>query len=120
MGGYQRMEFLKSYIQYVGVLEADKIQGYWQIWEEESDELSLVLGFRLESTSRKAQSVEKGEDEDPFAIAAKGRVLAQGPENTRDMVESWNLASSELWYFLKATQRRRKSERLEILGSVAF
>jgi len=115
------MEYLKSYIQSAGALsDAQKIQGFWQIWEEESEGLSLMLGFQVELALRKSQSVEKGDEEDPIALAAKERVLTQGPEGGRDMVESWNLAYTELWYFLKTTQRRRKSERLEVLGSAAF
>jgi hypothetical protein len=120
IGGYQRMEYLKSYIQSAGALsDAIKIHGFWQIWEEESEGLSLMLGFQV-LAPRKSQNVEKAAQEDPIAFAAKERVLTQGPESGRDMVESWNLAYTELWYFLKTIQRRRKSEWLEVSGSAAF
>jgi len=115
------MEYLKSYIQSAGALsDARKIHGFWQIWEEESEGLSLMLGFQVELAPRKSQNVEKAAQEDPIAFAAKERVLTQGPESGRDMVESWNLAYAELWYFLKTIQRRRKSEWLEVLGSAAL
>jgi hypothetical protein len=114
------MEYLKGYSQSVGLLSESNKQGFWQIWEEDaSDELSFVLGFKVDVDPAKAPD-EQGADTNSPLLAAKDLVISQAPDTNRDMVESWNLASSELWYFLRAMQRRRRSERAELLRGIAF
>ena len=56
----------------------------------------------------------------PYRLLREDQVLSHSTENSRDMVESWNLAWTELWYFIRALQRRRKSEQLDVLGSFGF
>lgn len=122
MGGYQRMELLQDYVASETAILSDKKKtpGLWQTWEEMGwDGLPIVLGFQLDDALL-FRTIEKVDEVDAVALAAKDRVLSQGTENGRDMVESWNLAYTELWYFIRAWQRQRKSERLDLQGSFAF
>jgi len=92
--------------------------GIWQTWEElDFDGLESTLGFLCDVDLR----VEKDDfthanDISSVIVTVKDRVLSSGLESTRDMVESWNLAWTELWYFIRAMQRRRKSEQLNSLS----
>ena len=116
------MDYLKTYINSVPGVSPDvkRPHGIWQIWEEnETHGVSLALGFQLDANAN-SPNIEKADESDEIVLAAKTRVLAQGPDRSKDMVESWNLASTELWYYIRATQRHRKSERLDLLGSVAY
>jgi len=125
-GGYQRLQTLTDFInsQATIVFGGKMPSGLWQTWEELDPEgLESALGFQIETLS------ESAVEEDPPTVTAtsiaimakaKERVLSQAPESGRDMVESWNLAWTELWYFLRTLQRHRKSEHLDIVGSFSF
>lgn len=118
MGGFQRMQCLLEYVNpHARVTGKAKIPGgYWQIWEEPDwDGLGLALGFRVAITEEAT-----GQDEEnlKFAvISAKERVLLQSTESGRDVVEAWNLAWTELWYYIRALQRRQRSYQLDLRGT---
>lgn len=120
-GGYQRLQLLEDFIDSPSIFQADaKInRGIWQIWEEaEMDGIQSVLGFLVDMKGSSGDEVARGV-EDSSILTAKERVLLQGPESSRDVVESWNLAWTELWYFIRALRERRKAE-LRIIEGLSF
>ena len=92
--------------------------GIWQTWEElDFDGLESTLGFRCDVNIRAEKDDLSHANELSSVIGTvKDRVLSSGLESTRDMVESWNLAWTELWYFIRVMHRRRKSEQLNSLS----
>jgi hypothetical protein len=120
-GGYQRIETLKKFVDSERVItfEAKVPSGMWQTWEElHLDGLESTLGFHVDMVVEDKK--EMAADLNSVAYLAKARVLLQTPESRRDMVESWNLAWTELWYFIRALQRRRRSEQLDLVGGFGF
>jgi hypothetical protein len=120
-GGYQRLQLLEEFIDSPSIFRADaKInRGIWQIWEEaEMDGVQSVLGFLVDMKASSGDEAAR-DVEDSSVLIAKERVLLQGPESNRDVVESWNLAWTELWYFIRALRVRRKAE-LRIIEGVSF
>ena len=119
-GGYQRMLYLENIIsQSLVKLQAEMPGGYWQIWEESDWEgLETAIGFRV--------GLNPGDEEvkgrynevlSSAVISAKERVLLQTTESSRDVTESWNLAWTEIWYYIRALQRRQRSEQLDLKGN---
>jgi hypothetical protein len=124
-GGYQRIQTLKEFINSdSAIVFSGKLpSGIWQTWEElDLEGLESMLGFQIETLSEPNEKDSNSVTSDANAALAKPkeRVLAQASESGRDMVESWNLAWTELWYYLRALQRHRKSEHLDIVGSFSF
>lgn len=122
-GGYQRTQILKDFVRSESnaVSEAKEPSGFWCVWEEvDLEGLSLVLGFHAGDLDIKSQNSNSRADSSAVTLIAKEHVVSQNPDNMRDVVESWNLAWSELWYFVRASQWRRKSEQLDLMGSFNF
>jgi hypothetical protein len=124
-GGYQRIQTLKEFINSdSAIVFSGKLpSGIWQTWEElDLEGLESMLGFQIQTLSEpnEKDSNSVTSDANPGLAKTKERVLAQAAESGRDMVESWNLAWTELWYYLRALQRHRKSEHLDIVGSFSF
>lgn len=123
-GGYQRIQMLKDIVDVdrAAVTDTRFPGSTWQTWEEFDPEgLQFTLGFKLDASDlEKDNKSSPAADMDSVAFSAKTRVLSQNIENTRDIVESWNLAWTELWYYIRASQRHRKSERLDIFSSLGF
>lgn len=123
-GGYQRIQTLKEFVKRDSaiVFDAKIPSGIWQIWEEfDLEGLESTLGFHFDVAVRDEED-ESSRAHDLSSVTAivKDRVLSQSSESTRDMIESWNLAWAELWYFIRALQQHRKSEQLDLLGSFGF
>lgn len=122
-GGFQRTQIVKEYVETDSTTMFDsKIPaGIWQTWEElDLDGLESTLGFEVEVVEDKKHETSRAPDSSSIPFNAKDRVLSQSSERSRDMVESWNLAWTELWYFIRALQRRRKSEQLDLVGRFSF
>ena len=125
-GGYQRIQMLKDCINTESsiVFGGNLPSGLWQTWEElDLEAFESTLGFQVETLSETPIETDpRSVTTIPNALMAKAkeRVLSQAPETRRDMVESWNLAWTELWYYLRALQRHRKSEHLDMVGSFSF
>src|SRR5271170_636079 len=124
-GGYQRIQTLKEFINSESaIVFGGKLpSGIWQTWEElDLEVLESTLGFQIETIPETSERDSKAVTSDSKAVMAKAKelVLSQASESGRDMVESWNLAWTELWYYLRALQRHRKSEHLHIVGSFSF
>jgi hypothetical protein len=119
-GGYQRLQLLEDFVNSRSIFRSNgKInKGLWQIWEEtNSDGFDSALGFLIDIKAPKGDdAVQDVEEPRSLVLAAKERVLVQTPESSRDVVESWNLAWTELWYFIRALQVHRKAERRVIEG----
>src|SRR5277367_1078528 len=124
-GGYQRIQILKEFINSESaiVLGGKLPSGIWQTWEElDLGGLDSALGFQIETLPEINERNSNSVTSESMAVMAKTkeRVLSQASESGRDMVESWNLAWTELWYHLRALQRHRKSDHLDIVGSFSF
>lgn len=118
MGGFQRMQYLLDYVEpHSRVTRKAKIPGgYWQTWEEPDwNGLGLALGFRVAITEEATRQEE--ETSKTAVISAKERVLLQSIESSRDVVEAWSLAWTELWYYIRALQRRQRSDQLDLRGT---
>ena len=125
-GGYQRIQTLKEFIHSDSavVFDGKLPRGVWQTWEEfDLEGIESTLGFQIATLAETLnQKDSKSVMTDSKAVIANAQesILSQASETERDMVESWNLAWTELWYYLRALQRHRKSERLDIVGSFSF
>ena len=123
-GGLERIQALKSFSESdLGIMfNAQVPSGFWQTWEEANfSGLQFSLGFKMRQDSLfVVEKNAESERVDTVLLNAKQHVQAEGSDNGRDMVESWNLAWSEFWYFLRALQRRRASEQLDLVGSYGF
>jgi hypothetical protein len=123
-GGVERIQALKTFAQSDSaiIFTAQVPSGFWQIWEENDfSGLPFSLGFKLKHDSSSGNDKIIGTDSlDTVLGTAKQHVQSEGLDNDRDMVESWNLAWSEFWYFIRALQRRRASEQLDLVGSFGF
>jgi hypothetical protein len=122
-GGFQRIQTLKKFVEAEATIAFDSNipHGIWQTWEEvDLEGLESSLGFHVEGSPYDNERVSRGPDSSSIPFTARSHVLSQSTENSRDMVESWNLAWTELWYFIRALRRRRKSEQLDVLGSFGF
>ena len=121
-GGYQRIQMLKDFIRSdsSAVSDLKEPSGFWQIWEEiDLGGLPSILGFTVDINKINLAS-KSSADSNSVALTAREHVLSPAPDSMRDMVESWNLAWSELWYFVRAGQWHRISEQLDMMGSFAF
>lgn len=119
-GGFQRIQTLKKFVEADATIafDSDIRGGIWQIWEEvDLEELQSSLGFQVEASN---EGASRGHDSGSIPFTTIDHVLSHSTENGRDMVESWNLAWTELWYFIRALQKRRKSEHLDMIGSFGF
>ena len=122
-GGYQRIQTLKDFVRSESnaVSDAKEPGGFWCVWEEvDLEGLSLVLGFDAGDLDIKSQNSNSRVDSSSVTSIVKEHILSQNPDNMRDVVEAWNLAWSELWYFVRASQWRRRSEQLDLMGSFNF
>jgi len=123
-GGLERIQALKTFSQSDSaiVFNAQVPSGFWQIWEEtDFSGLPFSLGFKLKQDSSSGNAkIADADSLDSVLATAKQHVQSEGSDNSRDMVESWNLAWSEFWYFIRALQRRRTSEQLDLVGSFGF
>lgn len=114
------MQYLEDIISQSQVKKHSKTPGgYWQVWEDSDWEgLGSALGFRV--GIKPADGELKGQDGEVLSsavVSAKERVLLQTTESSRDLTESWNLAWAELWYYIRAWQRRQRSEQLDLRGN---
>lgn len=120
MGGYQRMHYLEDIISQSQVYtHSQTAGGYWQTWEE-SDWVGVEAAIGFQVGIQPAGGEVKGQDDDIMntaVISAKERVLSQTTESIRDVSESWNLAWTELWYYVRALQRRQRTELLDLRGN---
>jgi hypothetical protein len=99
-GAYQRTQRLKDVI-------SSPVHGVWQIWEDfNPSSLSWTLGFQLEE-SKWSVLGDKGKNiENELLTAARQQVLSHSPDRDRDALELWNLAWTELWYFVRVSRIR--------------
>lgn len=122
-GGFQRMRTLKEFVltDPVTIFDTKLPSGIWQTWEElDLEGLESALGFHCDIAVRdEKDDASRANDLSPVFVA-KDRVLSQSSESTRDAIESWNLAWTEVWYFIRALQRKRRSEQLDLIGRFSF
>jgi hypothetical protein len=112
-GGFQRLQMLKDLVKSDSTMgfNAKTPVGMWETWEEfDLSGLDSILGFHVDFDDRGGkEDASHANDLNPVTFIAKDRVLSLNSE-TRDMVESWNLAWTELWYFIRALQQDRRSK----------
>ena len=121
-GGFQRIQTLKKFVEAdaTNAFDSNIPHGIWQTWEEvDLEGLEPSLGFHVKA-SQHVNKGSRGGDLSSIPFTTRDHVLSHNTDNSRDMVESWNLAWTELWYFIRALQRRRKSEQLDLFGSFGF
>jgi hypothetical protein len=122
-GSFQRMQTFKEFVltDSVTTFDAKLPGGIWQTWEELGLEgLESALGFHCDIAVREEKEDAARANDLSSVFVAKDRVLSQSSDSTRDAIESWHLAWTEVWYFIRALQRKRRSEQLNLIGSFSF
>jgi hypothetical protein len=108
-GAYQRTQGLKEIVAQPNTVSDSSIRsGIWQIWEDDRWDgvIESQLGFSIDLSLSPGLDTSQASME-ALLLTIKKNMLSEKPQVLRDAVESWNLAWTELWYFVRASQDQK-------------